>query len=938
MLSRLAAALLGTWSSVALPAAINASEVDVRGIEFYEEKIRPIFAEHCYECHSRQAQLRNNLKGGLFLDSGGGIRDGGDSGPLLEASDPGHTILLRALRHEDLEMPPSERLSDEFIANVETWIKLGAPAPAQASDGKSYPENDGEAAREHWAFRPPILHQPPAVTEAGWPRHELDHFVLAEMENRGMRPVKPAGKRELIRRATLDLIGLPPTEEECDEFDSDDASDAFAKVVDRLLQSPHYGERWARLWLDIARYADDQGNAFVSPAPTAYLYRDWVVQAFNEDMPYDKFICLQLAGDELTSPCNDYFERLAGLGFQGLGPRFRKGAAGDAKAKADEIEDRIDTLSRGLLGLTVACARCHDHKFDPIPTRDYYSMAAAYNGATWEDRMLASPETVSRYKQWRDEVQQLKADLKAWVESQRRQVRQDAIRKIDAYVLAACKIRALRRAKRPVDEAAWAEQEHLKLYFLTRCVGSLEAATAESPLAALRTLVDGSATDSKNPHSVLSEQPELLRGAASLKAEVDLAFNALETAAEPPDNADRKTPTQAQRTLGNMLWITEQAPFFVKSEETIALLGAGDREEAARRQARLDELAGRPPEKGAMTPSVSGGGEPMHIYIRGNPAHLGPLAPPGFLSVLNRSAETEPSAKFTRLELANAIVNPKNPLTARVFVNRIWNAHFGRGIVATPGNFGKLGGQPTHPNLLDTLSVRFVESGWSVKWLQREIMLSATYQLSCDSDPGNKVNDPDNHYLWRMAPRRLEAEVYRDALLSVAGRLDEQVGGPSLDQDTPAMSDAPGPGLFTRLKGLDADNPTNGRRTLYCIVSRYAPNSTLGLFDFPEPNMTSDLRNVTTVPQQQLFVLNSPFMIEMARAFARRVEQAVDEDPQRLATAWRLAYCRSPTAEEMNVGLDFLRAAPREGASDKMGRLEQLCHAILASNEFTYRP
>jgi hypothetical protein len=627
------------------------------------------------------------------------------------------------------------------------------------------------------------------------------------------------------------------------------------------------------------------------------------------------------------------------LGFQGLGPRFRKGAAGDAKAKADEVEDRVDTLSRGLLGLTVACARCHDHKFDPIPTRDYYSIAAAYNGARWEDRMLASPEAISRYEQWHAEVERLRDELKTWLESQRRQVQQEALQKIDAYVLAACNIWLQRRGKQPIDEAALADQGHLQPYFLNRCIATLEAATAESPLGFIRTVAERTAAAPETAQSVLSEQPELLRHAASLKAEVDLALGTLEAGvAGAADKSDRESQLPDRQSLGNELWIAEGAPFFVGSEEATAMLDAGGREEAARRQANLDELASRPPEKAAMMPSVSGGGDPMHIYIRGNPEQPGPLAPPGFLRVLSSSAERKPSAKFTRLELAEAIVNPHNPLTARVFVNRIWNAHFGRGIVATPGNFGMLGSKPTHPNLLDTLSVRFIESGWSLKWLHREIMLSATYQLSGDSDPDNKLKDPDNHYLWRMTPRRLEAEAYRDALLFVAGRLDSQVAGPSLDQDTPAVSDESAPGLFTGLKGLDADDPANGRRTLYCIVSRYAPNPTLGLFDFPEPTKASDLRNVTTVPQQQLFVLNSPFMIEMARAFARRVEHAADEDSQLIKTAWLLAYGRAPTPEEMNVGLAFLGAALRESTSDKMGRLEQLCHAILASNEFAYQP
>ena len=328
----------------------------------------------------------------------------------------------------------------------------------------------------------------------------------------------------------------------------------------------------------------------------------------------------------------------------------------------------------------------------------------------------------------------------------------------------------------------------------------------------------------------------------------------------------------------------------------------------------------------------------MQVFIRGNPEKLGEPAPPGFLRILSNPDEQPGGKPFTRLDLANAIVNPQNPLTARVFVNRIWHYHFGRGIVPTLSNFGKLGSPPTHPELLDTLAVQFMEAGWSVKWLHREIMLSMTYQLSSAQETDNIATDPGNEYLWRMTPRRLDFEAWRDAMLSVAGKLDPQVGGPSIDQSAPGVSEVAGFNFFTRLNGFEADNPAGRRRTLYSVISRYAPNATLTLFDFPEPNVTSDQRNVTTVPQQQLFVLNSPFIFEMSREFARRLEKAAANDQDRLKFGWQLAYGRPPTVEEIAVAMEFLEAPVEPANTDRLSRWEQLSHALLASNEFLFLP
>jgi hypothetical protein len=374
------------------------------------------------------------------------------------------------------------------------------------------------------------------------------------------------------------------------------------------------------------------------------------------------------------------------------------------------------------------------------------------------------------------------------------------------------------------------------------------------------------------------------------------------------------------------------------------LLDEPGKKELSERQARIEALAKSPPPSGPLMPSVHGGGQPMRIFVRGNPENPGEEAPPGFLRALNgHGSNTNTSERpFTRLELANAIANPNSPLTARVIVNRVWHYHFGRGIVATPSNFGKLGSPPTHPELLDTLAVQFMEAGWSIKWLHREIMLSSTYLAASVPDPANMALDPGNEYLWRVSPRRLDFEAWRDTLLSVAGLLDPRVGGPSVDQTNPGLKEVEGFNFFSRLNGVEADNPAGRRRTLYSVVSRYAPNATLMLFDFPEPNVTSDQRISTTVPQQQLFVLNSPFLIEMSRGLAKRLANAGATDDERIGLGWQLAYGRHPSDEERDLAKHFLAAKPGTGSNepnaDRLTRWEQLSHAWLASNELVFVP
>jgi Protein of unknown function (DUF1553)/Protein of unknown function (DUF1549)/Planctomycete cytochrome C len=915
----------------------TADQLDASSVEFFEAKVRPLLVTHCYECHSEDAAKAEKLQGGLLLDHRQGVLHGGESGPVIVPGKPDESVLIKSVRYSDkvLQMPPQAPLSAEQVAVLEQWIAMGAPDPREGTAIVSPKrEIDFETERNSWAFRSPVKRAVPNVADSNWPKRPLDHFVLAALEQRSLRPVRPATRQELIRRATFDLIGLPPTTEEVAAFENDAEPGAWERVIERLLTSPHYGERWGRYWLDVARYADDQGNSFLTPTPAAFLYRDWVVKALNDDMPYDEFVRLQIAGDEVPGPAADYVTRLAGLGFQSLGPQFRKGAAGEAKAKADELEDRVDTLSRGILGLTVSCARCHDHKFDPIPTRDYYSLAAAYNGAEWPMRMLASPETVEAHRQWTTQVEQQTAGLKKWKDDQAQQHGRRALEKADAYAIAACKVLVLRNHQLPLDDVAFAKQEGLELYFLNRWVKVLGESNDEPIFKGLR-----EAAKQASDSATVVTSDTLRQQADALKTAVTTALVALKASEQPatdPANPPTPVPPEQERLL-TVLLKDANAPCFVGENDLASLLTETDKQQLVNLQSALDTLTKNPARSGPMMPSIQGGGQAMQVFVRGNPENLGEPAPPGFLRVL--SSQTPPEGRpFSRLELANEMVSPHNPLTARVFVNRVWHYHFGRGIVPTLSNFGKLGSPPTHPELLDTLAVQFMESGWSIKWLHRELMRSATYQLSSDQYAGNMTIDPGNEYLWRMTPRRLDIEAWRDALLSVSGKLDSQVGGPSIDQTTPGVKEVEGFSFFSRLNGFEADNPAGRRRTLYTVVSRYAPNATLTLFDFPEPNVTSDQRIVTTVPQQQLFVLNSPFMFEMSRQFAKRLEHAATEDQDRIRFAWQLANSRLPTDEEITVAMEFLNGPGESTAADQLTRWEQLAHALLAGNEFVFLP
>jgi hypothetical protein len=747
-------------------------------VQFFEAKVRPLLVKSCFTCHSQQS---GKHRGGLQLDSRAKLLEGGDSGPAVVPGRPEQSLLVKAVRQIDqhLQMPPDGKLAPHEIAALEEWIRRGAVYPGGGAIAKSSPAINLAEGRKFWSLGPLHVSLPPTTRQHGWRIKQIDGFLLAELEKKGMQPAPPASRQALIRRAYFDLVGLPPSPEEIDAFVADGAPEAYAKLIDRLLASPHYGERWGRHWLDLTRYADI-GETFYESRGAPHVYRDWVVAAVNADVPYDRFVQLQLAADLMPDarPAD-----LAALGFLGLSPQYWKELKLDhlviKTVVAEEWEERISAVGGTFLGLTVACARCHDHKFDPITTQDYYALAGVLASTQLAERVLL-PEA------------QAKAVLQA-----RQEVRT-------------------------------AEQQLKKLH------------------------------DKKN--STPPEQKEQ----QTLQARIaDL----------------KKTPGYDAPSVPGL----QEASLHVLPDgphRTKLVYAAGEAQDVA-------------------------------IQIRGNPGNAGAVIPRRFLPVLSPAEPTPFTRGSGRLELARAIVTDAAPLAARVFVNRVWRHHFGAGLVETPSDFGKQGDPPSHPQLLDDLAARFIANGWSLRWLHREIMLSAAYQQASTvaQSTAQQAIDPANRLLWRMNPRRLDVEGWRDAMLTVTGTLDRQIGGPA----------------------RELTDPVNRRRTLYGTVKRRELNDMLRLNDFPDPTTHNPTRLPTTTPLQQLFTLNSPFLQQQSAALVKRLHtDAPGADVERIRRVYPLLFGRPATAQDLRLGLTFLAGRPSGRA------WERYAQVLLSCNEFLF--
>ena len=798
------------WAQAAAPTT---TELKPEALDFFEKKIRPILIEKCYECHSEQAKTEGKLKGGLLLDSRQASHVGGDSGPSVVPGKLGDSLLIEAIRYgeDSYQMPPDGKLPDRVIADFEKWVSMGAPDPRDApSAASARKEIDWELARQHWSLQPPQRHAAPEVKNAEWVQKPIDAFILKKIEDAGLKQASRAERNTLLRRACFDLTGLPPTIEQLDEFLNDESPEAFAKLIDRLLDSPSYGERWARHWLDVARYSEDNTNMgpHNGPYPHAWRYRDWVVQALNNDVPYDEFIVRQLATDFLpeTGP-----EDHAALGFQGLAPSYHKEVA---LAKlvlenryADEWEDRVDAIGRGLLGLTLACARCHDHKYDPVTVEDYYSLASIFASCRQTTRPIISDEEVAKTQPVRDKVKKLEEQIAEWAKQ-------------------------IKELPKEIAELEKKLKEHS-----TESAAGVESTTDE-------------ASENFDPEKAQQRITE--------------AKALVETAKQETPKAKAQI-TELKKTPGFEIPVANAL-----TEEQVRV------EEITKEKMKIVYYPNKPRD--------------LNIFIRGDAGRLGKPVQRGFLRVLSPQNNKPYTNGSGRLELAHAITSHDNPLTARVMVNRVWMHHLGTGLVDSPSNFGITGSTPSHSKLLDDLAVRFMENGWSLKWLHREIMLSSTYQQSSLPENAAKLKavDPDNRLLSHFNRRRLDAEAFRDSVLAVSGQLDATFGGPS----------------------GDADKPDFKRRTIYAAVSRHKLSDTLQTFDFPDPAIHCARRADTTTPLQQMFVLNSPFMREQAAALAARVSKDAEQTiEQKVQFAHQLLFAREATTTELAIARDFLPEA-----------------------------
>lgn len=911
------------------------ADIPAGQLEFFEKKIRPVLAEHCYKCHSAGAE---KLKGDLYVDSKDGLLKGGASGPAIVPGNPAKSLLVKTMRHDDPDMampPKQEKLSDEILADFDRWIRMGAPDPR---DGTVLKGVDMEMARQHWAFNRPTTPEVPKVKDTKkFVQTDVDRFVLAKLQENGLEPSKSVDKRTLLRRVTFDLIGLPPTPEEVDAFVADKSADALAKVVDRLLDSPRYGERWGRHWLDIARYADTsgdrQGGNRRNPLyPYAFTYRDYVINAFNEDKPYDRFIVEQIAADKLPESKEDK-SILAALGFLTVGKRFMNN-------QQEVIDDQIDVVTKGLMGLSASCARCHDHKFDPVSQKDYYAMHGVFVSSLEpeEGPLLVNPDQNPKYKDYLEAVAKVELEVEKFHKTEATRFAAGMLMKSADYILTVHDsttgkdkknnfrlfarergldselseiwLETLKAAKKKPDAvfgplfryAAIPEKEFAeKASEVTKDVARARDNEVNSLIA--KALVAKSPKSMKDVAAVYGEvfgrlKKELELGDyVSLRVARNRRFDTAKTAKEL---ADINLESLRQYFFG------EDSKMMPSTTQMARTLGVQFRNAENAIRNGLVQLQASHPGSPARAMVLQDASRPRDskIFIRGEPRNLGPVAPRSFLTVLS-DGNPEPFKDGSgRLEMANEIASRDNPLTARVMVNRVWQWHFGQAIVRTPSDFGMRSDAPTHPELLDWLATWFMDNGWSVKKLNRLICLSGVYQQDSKSTAKGMEVDPTNQYLWRFNIKRLEFEAIRDSFLAVSSKLDTTMYGPGV-----SISDRDN---SRNRYGADTssahDNPY--RRTVYAMIDRAALPDMFNTFDFANPDMSTGERIMTTVPQQALFMMNGPFVIEQVRGVLAREDVQSKTDAQaKVRQLFDVLFQREPSAKELQLAKDFLTSA-----------------------------
>ncbi|OAI39772.1 hypothetical protein AYO40_05460 [Planctomycetaceae bacterium SCGC AG-212-D15] len=1007
--------LLFTLVTLFAVSSGSAAEPDRAGIEFFEKKIRPVLIESCYRCHSEEAAKMKKVKGDLLLDTREGVRRGGEGGPILDAKNPKDSRLLKAIRHEaGLEMPPSKKLPDAVIADFVKWVELGAPDPREGKAATAKRVINIDEGRKFWAFQPLTRAEPPKVQNAA-AQAPIDRFILARLEAQKLGFNAPADNEKLIRRAHFDLVGLPPTSAEIDAFVKDAAPDAFERLIDRLLQSERYGERWARHWLDVARFAESGGYEFDGDRPGAYHYRDFVIKAFNQDMPYDQFVRWQLAGDQLKP--SDYFATSA-TGFVVAGPYPGQTTAKTLEPiRYDHLDDMVTTIGSSLLGLTLGCARCHDHKFDPIPTQDYYRLVAAFGRIDSANLPLdPNPEIYRKAKADFDQAhaplvaardkfvkEEFPARFQKWAATELPKptatwqilepvsfTSKVALKKLeDNSLLATPIVIKGPKTKRPAETytiVAHTQQKNITAIRLEglsdktlpkagpglSAEGNFVLSQIQITAAPLQPPAPGKPKVNPVPVKLKAtaatfEQPEH----AAANAVIDKSKGwSIAGAAGKDHAAVFETEVAVGFDGGTVLTITLKFPAddeafgrvrlaLSTATKPVAISAASAAQNVREIQVLLEPEKGQVTDKNreavirwfraldtrtnevheavdqhnrqAPQPKLfqvfaaqTGRGGAVHFLTRGEVLKKAGVAAPGFVQVAMSGPEqrwiSAPQAPTDpRIALGNWLTDSQQGaghLLARVMVNRVWQHHFGRGIVGTPNDFGSQGERPTHPELLDWLAGEFIRGGWKLKPLHKLIMTSAAYrQGSATNDAGAKA-DPNDRLLWRYPTRRLEAEAIRDAMLTVSGSLDATMYGPGT---------------------LDGNSP---RRSIYLTVKRSRMIPFLQLFDAPEAAQSQGERPATTVASQALAMMNSPFVRQRAEKVAQKIRpKTPDTLPQAIDDAYLVVLNRRPAPAERERMLDFIRK--QVPSADPGGKglelaLTDFCQVLMCSNEFIY--
>ncbi|HEY3963240.1 MAG TPA: DUF1553 domain-containing protein [Planctomycetaceae bacterium] len=931
---------------------------DVAGIAFFEKRIRPVLVEHCYACHSGDAKI----KGGLRLDSHEGWSKGGDSGVAIEPGKPDESLLIEAIRSAgDLKMPPNGRLPEKIIADFEQWVKMGAPDPRKIADVKPQSKTirAAQTGRRHWAYQPPVAHPVPAVRDAIWPRTSIDHFILARLESERLAPGPRASREMLVRRVFFDLAGLPPTPEQVDEFLADTSADAWEKLVDRLLDSPEFGERWGRHWLDVVRFAESltlRGFVFKQ----AWRYRDYVIDAFNRDLPYDQFLQEQVAGDLLGSDSiEERGRRLVATTVLVLGNTNLE-EQDKQQLEMDLIDEQLDLLGRGFLAQTITCARCHDHKFDPIPTRDYYALAGILKNSKTLDH-----ENVSKWIEVpfplapeREAVFQQHEQTLAAVQG-RIQDLQGELKRVGGTAIGAASSEIVLAKDLPgivVDDVAakrvgeWQHSQHMKPYIGEGYLHDIDGGKGSKTLTFDPVLPATGKYEVRLAYTPGGNRSEEVP-VTVFSADGEKTVTVNERQAPPIEGrfislGEYRFERDGQSfvivsNMGTKGHVIADAVQFLAVEAggSQAVASSGSKEKSAHAENEdvkklRDEIkhlerdlqsrkANGPKRPMVMTLTELAEPHDLYVHIRGSVHNRGPDVPRGFLEVASpKSAPAIPASEGGRRQLAEWIASRDNPLTARVFVNRAWHWLFGAGLVRTTDNFGTTGELPSHPELLDHLAVTFMDDGWSTKRLVRRIVLSQAYQTSDRDDIEGRAADPENRLFRRMNRRRLDAECLRDAMLAISGGLRTERGGRTFPEDLPADY-----GFVDK----------SDRRSVYLPVFRNTLPEIFDVFDFADPSLVTGRRTTSTVAPQALFLMNHPFVQTQSRRAAERLLAEMHPGTaERITRAWRLVLGRPPTEAERTTALRFLADASTPGTKSTTDAWTQLIQGLFATLDFRY--